>query len=442
MEIGREDKLEQLERILESRALHGSENLKSFLKFVVDKSLADSADQLKEYTIATEVFGRSNQFSPRNDSVVRVQASRLRSKLQEYYATEGKSDRVLIELPKGHYNPSFSATNRDKDDSSPIRKSLKGRNGGIGLALHLPPQQLAHDRWKGGIWIAGLGATLLVLIGVGLALVVWNGSLTERARIEKAGFVWEPFLKAEAQTLLVLSNPAVYRFTNPKDPEPLLKDSITLTPGQIKRIEETMGGKFMIRNSTGQLVPTADQFTGVGEAMGLHLITYLFGSTGREVHVKQSRTVSGEDLKSKNVIFLGSVWVNEWSGKPPVKEDFIYTPNATIENQNPQPGEEMEYTPKFDSAGRLIEDYALITVKPNISHKHTVMILAGIHSEGTQAAGEYAASPEYLNILNQRLLQFPKPPRHYQALLKVAVDNGIPTTISLIGIHELRPSAD
>jgi hypothetical protein len=281
-----------------------------------------------------------------------------------------------------------------------------------------------------------------LLVAVVVALLIWNRSLARQARVDRAGLVWEPFLKTDAPTLLVLSNPAVYRFTNPKDPEALLRDSITLTPGQIKRNEETLGGKFMIRNSTGQLVPSTDQFTGVGEAMGLHLITYLFGSTGREVHVKQSRTISSEDLKNRNVIFLGSVWVNEWSGKPPVKEDFTYTTNATIENQNPQPGEELEYSPKFDSAGRLTEDYALITVKPNISDKHTVMILAGIHSEGTQAAGEYAASPEYLNSLNHRLLQFPKPPRHYQALLKVAVDNGIPTKISLLGVHELRPSTD
>jgi hypothetical protein len=441
MEIGREDKLEQLERILESRALHGSENLKSFLKFVVDKSLTDSADQLKEYTIATEVFGRSNHFSPRNDSVVRVQASRLRSKLQEYYATEGKTDRVLIELPKGHYNPSFSAINNDRDDSAAVRKPQRPRGAVVALPPSLTEERI-NVRSKERSWIVGLSATVILLVAVVFALLIWNRSLARQARVDKAGLVWEPFLKTDAPTLLVLSNPAVYRFTNPKDPEVLLRDSITLTPGQIKRNEETLGGKFMIRNSTGQLVPSTDQFTGVGEAMGLHLITYLFGSTGREVHVKQSRTISSEDLKNRNVIFLGSVWVNEWSGKPPVKEDFTYTPNATIENQNPQLGEELEYSPKFDSAGRLTEDYALITVKPNISDKHTVMILAGIHSEGTQAAGEYAASPEYLNSLNHRLLQFPKPPRHYQALLKVAVDNGIPTKISLIGVHELRPSTD
>src|SRR6185503_12437734 len=104
----KEEKLEQLERLLGSRILQGSESLRAFLRFVVTKAVDNQDASLKEYTIATEVFGRSNNYDSRNDSVVRVQAGRLRSKLQEYYATEGKHDKILIDLPKGHYSPSFS----------------------------------------------------------------------------------------------------------------------------------------------------------------------------------------------------------------------------------------------------------------------------------------------------------------------------------------------
>ena len=427
MEIGREDKLDELGRILESRSMHGSENLKSFLKFVVDKSLGDGADQLKEYTIATEVFGRSNHFSPRNDSVVRVQASRLRSKLHEYYATEGKADPVRIELPKGHYSPVFSVIDREQEEGPGTPNPAHEPNGGIATTTQLTTANEISRTWKERTWLlAALGVTLLVVV---VMVIVF--------RDRGPGLVWEPFLRTGDQTLLVLSNPPVYRFTNSRDPDALIRDSITLTPGQIKRIEELLGDKFMIRNSPGQIILSKEQFTGMGEAIGLYCITDLFRSVGHGVLLKQSRTVSAEDLKNHNVILLGSVWVNEWSGKLPIKEDFAYTRNATIENRNPQPGEEQEYSPRFDSAGGLIEDYALITVKPNISGKNTVMILAGIHSEGTQAAAEYVAIPEYMNNLNQRLVQF-SGTRYYQALLKVAVDNGIPTTISLLSVHELH----
>ncbi|HYX40113.1 MAG TPA: hypothetical protein VE821_00375, partial [Pyrinomonadaceae bacterium] len=85
--------------------------------------------------------------------------------------------------------------------------------------------------------------------------------------------------------------------------------------------------------------------------------------------------------------------------------------------------------------------YALITVKPNISETNEVMMLAGVYSQGTEAAAEFVTNKSYLNQLNQRLQQL-KPtgsaPRHYQALLKVSVENGIPTTISILALHELR----
>ena len=108
MELGKEQKIEQLEKVLHSRTLQNSENLKAFLRFVVEKTLADEDVQLKEYTIATEVFGRKSDYDPRIDSVVRVQAGRLRTKLQEYYTVEGKNDQIVIDLPKGHYHPVFN----------------------------------------------------------------------------------------------------------------------------------------------------------------------------------------------------------------------------------------------------------------------------------------------------------------------------------------------
>jgi hypothetical protein len=241
-------------------------------------------------------------------------------------------------------------------------------------------------------------------------------------------------------TLLVLSNPVVYRFTNPQDTDVVIKKSITLTTDQARHVTEASGDKFMVKHSAGRLVLSTDEYTGMGEAIGLARITNLFRSADRGALLKQSRTVSPEDLKNNNIILLGSVWVNEWSGKLPIKEVFTYTSAATIENLSPQPGEETEYRPKFDGNGKLIEDYGLITVKPNFLFRNTVMVLAGIHSEGTEAAAEYVTNPDYLKNLSDRLRQFSDnsaPPKYYQVLLKVAVDNGMPTTISLVSVHEL-----
>src|SRR5262249_34980246 len=119
MKPAREESLDELERLLQSRVLQGSETLKAFLRYVVLESINNQEGHLKEYTIAAEVFGRNSDYDPRNDSIVRVQAGRLRSKIQEYYATEGKHDKVLIDLPKGHYNAVFSYSQGGNGDSRP-----------------------------------------------------------------------------------------------------------------------------------------------------------------------------------------------------------------------------------------------------------------------------------------------------------------------------------
>ena len=97
----------QLEKILFSSVFANSERLRRFLRFAVEEALQGKGDQIKEYRIGTEVFDRNASYDPRIDPIVRVEASRLRGKLREYYQTDGAADPVIIELPKGGYTPVF-----------------------------------------------------------------------------------------------------------------------------------------------------------------------------------------------------------------------------------------------------------------------------------------------------------------------------------------------
>src|ERR1700689_5005629 len=95
----------QLDLILRSRAFIQSHRIRRFLQFVVEESLLGQPHRLKEYLIGLEVFDRREDFDPRVDSIVRVEARRLRYKLDEYYRTEGREDGVRIVLRKGSYVP-------------------------------------------------------------------------------------------------------------------------------------------------------------------------------------------------------------------------------------------------------------------------------------------------------------------------------------------------
>src|ERR1700683_1281174 len=105
--VEREALHSQIEKLNHSSVLHGSESLCKLLKYLGEHSLDSPGTSLKEYQIATEVFGRPADFDSRVDSTVRVQTGRLRSKLAEYYAGDGAPDRLVIEIPKGAYTLTY-----------------------------------------------------------------------------------------------------------------------------------------------------------------------------------------------------------------------------------------------------------------------------------------------------------------------------------------------
>ena len=103
----RDHNLGQIDKLATIHALHGSESLCKLLRYLAKHALDHPGVSIKEYQIATEVFARSSDFDPQLDSMVRVQAGRLRVKLAEYYNSDGVEDPVVVELPRGTYVLSF-----------------------------------------------------------------------------------------------------------------------------------------------------------------------------------------------------------------------------------------------------------------------------------------------------------------------------------------------
>jgi serine/threonine-protein kinase len=94
-----------VERIIASPLFSESRRLSGFLRYLVEETLAGRSDRIKEYNIGVEVYERPQDYDPKTDAIVRVEAGRLRGKLAKYYASEGSSDPVRIKLPRGTYVP-------------------------------------------------------------------------------------------------------------------------------------------------------------------------------------------------------------------------------------------------------------------------------------------------------------------------------------------------
>jgi len=97
----------ELDRILASKGFATAGRLSKLLRYVVGKTLAGETDQLKEYAVGIEVFERDDKYDPRLDSIVRVEAGRLRTKLEEFYRDNGSDSKIRISLPRGGYSASF-----------------------------------------------------------------------------------------------------------------------------------------------------------------------------------------------------------------------------------------------------------------------------------------------------------------------------------------------
>jgi TolB-like protein/tetratricopeptide (TPR) repeat protein len=114
----------QLEKVITSTTFRGAQRAIRLLQFLVGQSLDGHASTLKEFTLGVEGLGRGPSFDPRTDSIVRVEASRLRNRLELYYAKEGAGDSVLITLPRGTYVPLL--TPRPAAVSSSVNLENKG----------------------------------------------------------------------------------------------------------------------------------------------------------------------------------------------------------------------------------------------------------------------------------------------------------------------------
>lgn len=182
--ISAEEIRSELEKVLASAELVHCPQLQRFLNFVVEEELAGRGNQLKEYVLGVGVFGRPADFDPRLDSLVRVEARRLRAALEKYYADKGHRDPIIIELQKGAYLPSFHRS-APSDDGHGISTSAGG--------AARPIRELAAAQHK--TWMSRVSLTIVICIVLGIAMAAVflrsrrTPALTERDSIVLGEFV-------------------------------------------------------------------------------------------------------------------------------------------------------------------------------------------------------------------------------------------------------------
>jgi hypothetical protein len=439
-----DERLLELQRVLQSKTFSESETLRQILKFIVERSVAERADEIKEYTIATEVLGRSSDFSSKADNIVRVQAARLRKKLAEYYNGEGAEDPLHIFVARGHYYPEYLAPQLTVQP--PINSSAQEAEQSV-TPDPGPAKLSAALNWR------TLAFGLLILNQAFLTYMLWPFRLSadspKSPPLAKAlALLWQPFVSSSQPPMIVYSN-ALFLMSEPGDLYRYYTDtSHSLAMGAQVPSLAGLERRGPIPNHLGPLY-YFDSYTGVGEVVATGRITQLLALRGQDFSVKRSRIASYEDVRNRNVIFLGASLENAILGKLPVESDLVFEDPAgnefvgklLIRDRRPEANQPLTYEFQRDGRTKALQcEYALISLLPGVALDQYILALAGLSTLGTQAAAEFATSEASMLTLERMWAASGDQdrPSYFQALLEVQIRDGIAVKTTCLFVRRLR----
>ncbi len=405
---------QQLERLTKSHSLRGSESLRKLLEYLARQAVEHPDAPLKEYQIATEVYGRQANFDPQSDSTIRVQAGRLRLKLAEYYASEGANDPIVVTIPKGSYHLVFESKQAPlAQEATPARSETAA-----------PADEMETVSARRRLAVSLLVGCLIVAVIV-LASLLWGHKRVTMAGTSPAAApvmngplaeFWSPFTSAQEEPWVIFSNAAF-----------------------VGRPETGMRYLKSHEDATARVY---DHYTGVGEVLAVHALDEVFNSLGRTLRVKRGSLFSLDDANNTNLIFVGSPSENLSLHDIPGTQEFVFERVASgarkgdlaVVNRHPKPGESASYLASPSSAS-LTEDYGVIAMLPGVSPERFIMIVAGTTTFGTQGSVEFVCRPDSVQKLMHEIPGSTTAMKPFEALVRVKIARGVPLDTELVAVR-------
>jgi len=420
--------LRELESILGSPFYQTSKRSQQFLSYVVRHQLEGNHDRLKERTIGVDLFHRPVGYATGDDPVVRVQAGEVRRRLEQYYHTNPNHSPVRIELRPGSYAPQFRWAQPDlqQRDTAPAELHEKDALQG---AIHRqeqprPVRQVVEEirrkpenrKSVGWRWML---ASLAIVAG--LVLVVAS-ILRAKAPATVLEQFWSPTLSSSEPVLICMAKPSVYLPSlrlyqrHSKTPEKFLS--------QFERLTSRPNLQPNDRLEWGDMVEYPDYGLAAGDVYAAVRLSALLGKIGKMNQVRIGGNYSFEDLRNFPAVVIGA-FNNRWTMQMTSNLHFGFAEEGgeSIIREDGSAGR--RWHSKTDSNGKAIEDFAVVTRLLNSKTGQFVVVVAGIKSYGTQAAGEFVSNSEGLE---KALRTSPKDwnRKNLQIVIHTAVTDSVP----------------
>jgi hypothetical protein len=402
----------QLELLVHDEGFRSSKRSVAFLTYVVEQTLNGAADQIKERTIGIEVFERNPTYDTNIDHIVRTAATELRKRLATYYVDEKHRGELRMGLLPGSYVPRFSlpdparhaeSANAESDAAALSLESLAHAH----LEEAASPSAAVKSRF---LWLRW---PLIAAAAFSAALVVIASGWLPPATPEDQ--FWKPVVDTPGPVLLAVGDhpngPPRLPAGNDGEAAPA-SSSVTPVPS----------------SDTSQTVPFADTVT-------IARVVSALEARKKQVHFRQGNTSSFSDLREGAVVLIGA-FNNEWSLRLTRQMRYSLAMDAARQliyirdSKNPSSrtwnwGTNQPRQPITGANSPRLVDYALISRIRDSETGHVVVVIGGLYTYGTEAAGEFLTNPDLLRtIATQAHLN--ESGHNLQIVLQTTVTDGIP----------------
>jgi hypothetical protein len=420
-----DERWQLVQRIVCSPHFQKSTRLRELLQYIVEQTLQGNAHELTEQHIGNALFHKPSDYSPLEDSSVRVHVRQLRLKLHEYFNEDGRNEPIILEIPKGSYAPVF-------------RAALKTEI----LPPRIEPKTIPALAWsRRAILPWALCAVLTTVCGVLAYRAVAHRAPPVAPTPAALSWPFSQIFDTRHQTIIVVAD-SNYGMARILSSQPGSLDQY-LHRQFLQGPEASKIGAANSRLSEYLSNSTLTSFADVADVVALYQMA---GPLQTQVLVRYPRDLRLRDLDHNNYVFIGSPGSNPWVTLLQDKLNFRETEGVVgnsakvFVNKNPLPGEQAQYE-GLRWTGTMGEDYATISLLPNATHDGSVLVLQGLQQEGTEAAGRFLADP-----VNQRQLMselgIAAGENHsqniwFEALIRSRTVSGAPNTTTLVAVRRI-----
>jgi hypothetical protein len=419
VEINAKRVREQLDLLVRDDGFRSSKRSVAFLKYVVEQTLGGAADQIKERTIGVEVFDRAPSYDTNLDHVVRTAATELRKRLAIYYGEEKHRSELRIGLIPGSYIPRFTVPlGAVATVTDPELKPGQGVVSTHVASAEIGPEPSSNERngssdsarrrlrfWQ----ISALSIAFLVL-----AIVGYSWAHRESAQ----DLFWKPVLETPGSVLLAVGDVP----NGPPIPAAIGFDGDFPTP--------------ILHTSASATVPFADAVT-IARVVGA------LEAKGKPVFIRRESASSFSDLREGPVVLIGA-FNNEWSLRltHPLRYSLALDGDKHLiyikDVRNPSSRSWSWRTDQSTShqgslGGPVLKDYALISRIRNSETGHVVIVIGGLYTYGTEAAGEFLTDPHLIQAIAKAAWSDPAH-QNLQIVLETTVTDETPGLPKVVAV--------